>query len=68
MRFPDSNLTTPSMSEKRVKSRPRPTLKRSVQRAPRWRTMMLPARTACPSKILIPRRWDSESRPFREVP
>src|SRR5574340_361453 len=37
-------------------------------RVPRWRTMMPPARIASPPYTLTPRRFDSESRPLRELP
>src|SRR6185436_6967642 len=67
-RRPDSNLTLPSTRLKRVKSRPVPTLLFSTQRAPRWRTMMPPARTVWPSPSLMPRRLDLESRPFLDEP
>ena len=35
---------------------------------PRWRTMMAPPVTIWPAKILTPRRWAFESRPFLELP
>ncbi len=35
---------------------------------PRWRTMMLPALMSSPPYDLTPRRFDSESRPFLELP
>ena len=37
-------------------------------RVPRWRTRIMPAFTFCPAKILTPRRFAFESRPFREDP
>src|SRR4029078_3078038 len=35
---------------------------------PRCRTMIFPASTCSPPKRLTPRRFDSESRPFFELP
>ena len=34
---------------------------------PRWRTMIEPAGTSCPSPTLTPRRWPTLSRPFFEL-
>src|SRR5215207_11167666 len=35
---------------------------------PRWRTTIVPERTNCPSERLTPSRFDSLSRPLRELP
>src|SRR5690625_269591 len=51
-----------------VWSLPRPTPVPGFHLVPRWRTMMLPAVTACPPKSLTPRRRPAESRPLRELP
>src|SRR6185295_3231589 len=37
-------------------------------RVPRWRMMMVPALISSPAYDLTPSRFDSESRPFRELP
>src|SRR4051812_529605 len=37
-------------------------------RVPRWRTMIIPALTSWPSKILTPSIFGFESRPLREEP
>src|SRR3954467_14110831 len=34
---------------------------------PRWRTMIEPAGTSCPSPALTPSRWPTLSRPFFEL-
>src|SRR5690606_2571078 len=62
------NSTLPSTSANRVWSRPRPTPAPGWNWVPRWRTMMLPASTAWPPKILTPRYFGLESRPLREEP
>src|SRR5258708_1044688 len=58
--------TTPSAVANRVSSPPRPTLSPGWKRVPRWRTMMVPARTLVPAPTLTPRRCAAESRPLRE--
>jgi hypothetical protein len=60
------NRTTPSAVAKRVSSPPRRTLSPGWNRVPRWRTMIVPARTLVPVVTFTPSRWDAESRPFRE--
>src|SRR5690606_29711555 len=45
-----------------------PTLAPGCHFVPRWRMMMLPARTRSPPNFFTPRRFDSESRPLREEP
>ncbi len=62
------NSTVPSRLAKIVSSRPMPTPAPGRNRVPRWRTMIMPAFTFCPAKILTPRRFAFESRPFREEP
>src|ERR1700722_3640097 len=54
----------PEILAKRVSSLPRPTLAPAFSLVPRWRTMMVPPRTASPPKRLTPRRCAFESRPF----
>src|SRR5260370_70603 len=60
------NRTTPSAVANSVSSPPRPTLSPGWKRVPRWRTMMVPARTLVPAPTLTPRRCAAESRPLRE--
>src|SRR3990170_969767 len=68
-RSPDLRYcTTPSRRAKRVKSRPRPTLRPAWMRVPTWRTRIVPAFTRWPPKTLTPRRWPLLSRPLRELP
>jgi len=62
------NSTIPSVSAKRVWSLPIPTFSPGWCCVPRWRTMMLPAMQPWPPKILTPNRFDSDSRPFFELP
>src|ERR1051325_4534288 len=45
-----------------------PTLLPGCHLVPRWRTMMLPARTDCPPNFFTPRRLLSLSRPLRDEP
>src|SRR5690625_5305140 len=45
-----------------------PTFSPGWKCVPRWRTMISPAATSCPPKRFTPRRFDSESRPFLELP
>src|SRR5438552_8818939 len=45
-----------------------PTLSPGCHFVPRWRTMMLPARTDCPPNFFTPRRLLSLSRPLRDEP
>src|SRR5262245_50928650 len=45
-----------------------PTFSPGCHLVPRWRTMMLPARTRWPPVFLTPRRCPAESRPLREEP
>src|SRR5262245_37468447 len=45
-----------------------PTLTPGWMRVPRCRTMMLPALISSPAYDLTPSRFDSESRPLRELP
>src|SRR5664279_5680554 len=45
-----------------------PTLVPAWILVPRWRMMMLPAVMTSPPYVLTPRRFDSESRPLRELP
>src|SRR5207342_1330080 len=66
--LPSRNATCPSVSAKSVWSLPRPTLSPGYHFVPRWRTMMLPARTVSLPNFFTPRRFDSESRPLREEP
>src|SRR4051794_36794681 len=66
--LPSRNATQPSVSANKVWSLPRPTLLPGCHLVPRWRTMMLPARTACPPNFFTPRRLLSLSRPLRDEP
>ena len=50
--LPSRNATAPSVSAKRVWSLPRPTLSPGCHLVPRWRTMMLPARTDSSAELL----------------
>src|SRR4249919_2356578 len=45
-----------------------PTFEPGCHLVPRWRTMMFPARTACPPNLFTPRRLLSLSRPLRDEP
>ena len=51
-----------------VWSLPMPTPSPGCHLVPRWRMMMLPARTRWPPDFLTPRRRPIESRPLREEP
>ena len=62
------NFTTPSISAKIVWSLPMPTLSPAWILVPRWRTMILPARTNCEPNFLIPSRRPAESRLFWVLP
>src|SRR6266508_1777543 len=62
------NATLPSRLAKIVWSRPTPVPGPARKRVPRCRTTIAPALISCPSKILTPSRFDSESRPFFEEP
>src|SRR3981189_914407 len=62
------NCTVPSARANRVSSPPRPTLIPGWNLVPRWRTMMVAACTEGPPKLVTPRRWAFESRPFRVEP
>ena len=62
------NSTLPWTSANSVWSLPMPTLVPGWNGVPRWRTMMLPALMTSPPYDLTPRRFDSESRPLRELP
>src|SRR6266513_3071884 len=64
LRWP--NRTTPSTVANRVSSPPRRTLSPGWNLVPRWRTMIVPARTFVPVVTFTPRRWEAESRPFLE--
>src|SRR5206468_1520630 len=66
--LPSRNATCPSVSAKRVWSLPRPTLSPGCHLVPRWRTMMLPARTDSLPNFFTPRRLLSLSRPLRDEP
>jgi hypothetical protein len=61
-----ANSTLPSTSANSVVNHP--TLTPGWNLVPRWRTMMLPALIVSPAYDLTPRRFDSESRPFLELP
>src|SRR5439155_20470010 len=54
--------------EKSVWSLPMPTLMPGWMGVPRWRTMIVPARTACPSERLTPNILGLLSRPLRDEP
>src|SRR5215471_7435843 len=58
----------PLILAKSVSSLPRPTFSPGFTRVPRCRTIMVPPGTSWPPKALKPRRWEFESRPFRELP
>src|SRR3954468_6430952 len=45
-----------------------PTFSPIQKYVPRWRTTIVPARTYCPSERFTPSRFDSLSRPLRELP
>ena len=60
--------TWPSTRANSVSSWPRPTPVPGWKRVPRWRTIIDPAVTDVPSKILTPRRWALLSRPLRVLP
>src|SRR5438874_8487140 len=45
-----------------------PTLMPGWMRVPRWRMMIVPARTACPSERFTPSILGLLSRPLRELP
>src|SRR5687768_18569382 len=45
-----------------------PTLRPTQNSVPRWRTMIVPALMKEPSERFTPSRFDSESRPLRELP
>src|SRR4051794_5477471 len=62
------NFTLPGASANSVSSPPRPTFSPGWKRVPRWRTMMAPAVTVCPSNTFTPRRLASLSRPLRVEP
>src|SRR5690606_16303284 len=62
------NFTLPSVIANRVSSPPRPTFSPGWNLVPRWRTRIVPAVTAVPSKAFTPRRCAAESRPFRVEP
>src|ERR1700704_3955022 len=64
LRWP--NRTTPLTVANRVSSPPRRTLSPGWNLVPRWRTMIVPARTFVPVVTFTPRRWEAESRPFLE--
>jgi hypothetical protein len=64
LRWP--NRTTPSTVANRVSSPPRRTLSPGWNLVPRWRTMIVPARTFVPVVTFTPSRCDAESRPFLE--
>ncbi len=49
-----------------MSSPPRRTLSPGWNLVPRWRTMIVPARTFVPVVTFTPSRWDAESRPFLE--
>src|SRR3954465_14995709 len=66
--LPSRKATCPSVSAKSVWSLPRPTLSPGCHLVPRWRTMMLPARTVSLPNFLTPRRLLSLSRPLRDEP
>src|SRR5437764_8277 len=66
LRWP--NRTTPSTVANRVSSPPRRTLSPGWNLVPRWRTMIVPARTFVPVVTFTPRRRDAELRPCREHP
>src|SRR3954447_5940718 len=66
--LPSRNATCPSVSAKSVWSLPRPTLSPGCHLVPRWRTMMLPARTVSLPNFFTPRRLLSLSRPLRDEP
>src|SRR5690348_13217259 len=66
--LPSRNATQPSVRAKSVWSFPRPTLSPGCHLVPRWRTMMLPARTDSPPNFFTPRRLLSLSRPLRDEP
>src|SRR5205085_2356881 len=57
-----------SVSANKVWSLPRPTLVPGCHLVPRWRTMMLPARTLSLPNFFTPRRLLSLSRPLRDEP
>src|SRR6266567_4559969 len=56
----------PSTVANRVSSPPRRTLSPGWNRVPRWRTMIVPARTFVPVVTFTPSRCEAESRPFLE--
>src|SRR5437763_17054630 len=62
------NVSVPSRLAKIVSSLPIPVPGPGRTRVPRWRTMIIPALTTCPSNSLTPRRWAFGSRPLREEP
>src|ERR687898_180282 len=62
------NFTLPVAVANSVSSPPRPTFSPGWIRVPRWRTMIVPALMAVPSKTFTPRRLDCESRPFLVEP
>src|SRR5689334_20209844 len=66
--LPSRNATWPSVSANNVWSLPRPTFDPGCHLVPRWRTMMLPARTFSPPNFFTPRRLLSLSRPLRDEP
>src|SRR5260221_8579278 len=66
--LPSRNATQPSVSANKVWSLPRPTFEPGCHLVPRWRTMMLPARTDSPPNFFTPRRLLSLSRPLRDEP
>src|SRR3982750_2362280 len=66
--LPSRNATEPLMSANKVWALPRPTLVPGCHLVPRWRTMMLPARTGSLPNFFTPRRLLSLSRPLRGGP
>src|SRR5262249_17144206 len=62
------NSATPSRTAKIVSSLPILVPGPGRNFEPRWRTMIWPARTSWPAKILTPRYCGFESRPFFDEP